>query len=68
MPSFADAGVPRGVNVTDPYGRILVFLDRSRYCFFQVAPQMYHEAEWTLMCGFQRFGNYSRDQRSAPLS
>jgi hypothetical protein len=29
------------VNVTDPYGRILVFLDRSRYFFFQA------EAEWT---------------------
>jgi hypothetical protein len=26
----------------DPYGRILGFLDRSRYFFFQVA-----EAEWT---------------------
>jgi hypothetical protein len=31
-------------GVTDPYGRILGFLDRSRYFFFQVAP---HEAEWT---------------------
>jgi hypothetical protein len=25
----------------DPYGRILGFLDRSRYFFFQVAPQLY---------------------------
>jgi hypothetical protein len=31
------------VKVTDPYGRILGFLDRNRYFFFQVA----HEAEWT---------------------
>jgi hypothetical protein len=29
------------VSVTDPYGRILRFLDRSRYVFFQVAPQLY---------------------------
>jgi hypothetical protein len=28
------------ISVTDPYGRILGFLDRSRY-FFQVAPQLY---------------------------
>jgi hypothetical protein len=28
------------VSVTDPYGRILDFLDRSRYFFsFEVAPQ-----------------------------
>jgi hypothetical protein len=32
---------PSGSWVTDPYGRILVFLDRSRYFFFQVAPQLY---------------------------
>jgi hypothetical protein len=29
------------VIVTDPYGRNLGFLDRSRYFFFQVAPQLY---------------------------
>jgi hypothetical protein len=29
------------VSVTDPYGRILGFLDWSRYFFFQVAPQLY---------------------------
>jgi hypothetical protein len=28
-------------GVTDPYGRILGFLDRSHYFFFQVAPQLY---------------------------
>jgi hypothetical protein len=28
-------------SVTVPYGRILGFLDRSRYFFFQVAPQLY---------------------------
>jgi hypothetical protein len=32
------------VSVTDPYGRILGFLDRSRYFFFQVAPQLYSRA------------------------
>jgi hypothetical protein len=29
------------VSVTDPYGRILDFLDRSRYIFFPVVPQLY---------------------------
>jgi hypothetical protein len=29
------------VSTTDPYGRILGFLDQSRYFFFQVAPQLY---------------------------
>jgi hypothetical protein len=29
------------VSVTDPYGRILGFLYRSRYFFFQVAPELY---------------------------
>jgi hypothetical protein len=32
----------------DPYGRILGFLDRSRYFFFQVELfDCIHEAEWT---------------------
>jgi hypothetical protein len=31
----------RVVSAADPYGRILRFLDRSRYFFFQVAPQLY---------------------------
>jgi hypothetical protein len=31
----------RVVSATDPYGRILGFLDRSRYFIFQVAPQLY---------------------------
>jgi hypothetical protein len=35
------------VSVTDPYGRILEFLDRSCYFFFQVAPHCTHEAEQT---------------------
>jgi CBS-domain-containing membrane protein len=40
VPTFADRGCHL-VSVTDPYGRILGFLDRSRYFFFQVAPQLY---------------------------
>jgi CBS-domain-containing membrane protein len=40
LPTFADRGC-HVVSVTDPYGRILGFLDRSRYFFFQVAPQLY---------------------------
>jgi hypothetical protein len=31
----------RVVSATDTHGRILGFLDRSRYYFFQVAPQLY---------------------------
>jgi hypothetical protein len=37
---FADRECHVG-SVTDPYGSILGFLDRSRYFFFQVAPQLY---------------------------
>jgi hypothetical protein len=39
VPIFADRGC-HVVSVTDPYGRILGFLDRSRY-FFQVARNLY---------------------------
>jgi hypothetical protein len=31
----------RMVSATDPHSRISGFLDRSRYFFFQVAPQLY---------------------------
>jgi hypothetical protein len=40
VPNFA----PRGCHVdsvADSYGRILCFLDQSRYFFFQVVPQFY---------------------------
>jgi hypothetical protein len=40
VPIFADRGC-HVVSVTNPYGRILVFLDRSSCYFFQVAPQSY---------------------------
>jgi hypothetical protein len=40
VPTFAD-GECHVVRVTDPYGRILEFIDRSRYIFFQVAAQLY---------------------------
>jgi hypothetical protein len=39
VPTFVDRGC-HPVSMTDPYGRILGFLDRSRYFFFQVAPQL----------------------------
>jgi hypothetical protein len=39
-PTFRDRGC-HVVSVTDPYGHTLVFLARSRYFFFQVAPQLY---------------------------
>jgi hypothetical protein len=40
VPIFAARGC-HVVSVTDPYGRILGFLDRSRFFFFQVALQLY---------------------------
>jgi hypothetical protein len=39
VPTFANRGC-RVVSATDPQGRILGVLDRSRY-YFQVAPQLY---------------------------
>jgi hypothetical protein len=39
VPTFLRIEGPRGV--TNPYGRILDFLDWSRYYFFQVTPQLY---------------------------
>jgi hypothetical protein len=40
LPTFADRGC-HVVSATDPYGRIVGFLDRSCYFFYQVAPQLY---------------------------
>jgi hypothetical protein len=45
--TFADR-VCHVVSVMAPYGRILSFPDRSRYFFFQVAPQLY----WGKSCMF----------------
>jgi hypothetical protein len=39
------------VSMTDPYDRILGFLDRRRYLFFQVAPQLYHVTPYNLNIG-----------------
>jgi hypothetical protein len=39
VPTFGDRGC-RVVSATDFHGRYLDFLDRSRYFFFQVAPQL----------------------------
>jgi hypothetical protein len=35
------------VSVTDPYGRILGFLDRSRYLSIKKLLSCTHEDEWT---------------------
>jgi hypothetical protein len=35
------------VSVTDPYGRIFDFLDRSRYFSIKYLPSCTREAEWT---------------------
>jgi hypothetical protein len=40
VPTFVDRE-RHVVSVTDPYGRILGFLDRSTYFFFLVAPLLY---------------------------
>jgi hypothetical protein len=40
VPTFADTGC-HVVSVTDPYGSIFGFLDRSRCFFFQVVPELY---------------------------
>jgi hypothetical protein len=40
MLTFVDRG-SHVISVTDPYGRILGFLDQSRYFLFQVAHQLY---------------------------
>jgi hypothetical protein len=44
VPTFADRGC-HVVGVTDSYDRILYFLDRNRYFFFQVASQL-HSRGW----------------------
>jgi hypothetical protein len=46
LPTFADRGC-HVVSVTDPYGRILGFLDRSRYFSIKQLLSCTHEAEWT---------------------
>jgi hypothetical protein len=40
VPTFADRRC-QVISVTDSYGRVLGFLDQSRYFFFQVAPQLH---------------------------
>jgi hypothetical protein len=40
VPTFADRG-RRVISATDSHGCVLGILDRSRYYFFQVAPQLY---------------------------
>jgi hypothetical protein len=46
LPTFADRGC-HVVSVTDPYGRILGFIDRSRYFSIKQLLSCTHEAEWT---------------------
>jgi hypothetical protein len=46
LPTFADRGC-HVVSVTDPSGRILGFLDRSRYFSIKQLLICTHEAEWT---------------------
>jgi hypothetical protein len=46
LPTFADRGC-HVVSVTDLYGRILGFIDRSRYFSIKQLLSCTHEAEWT---------------------
>jgi hypothetical protein len=46
LQTFADRGCCV-VSITDPYGRILDFLNRSHYYFFKLTLSCNHEAEWT---------------------
>jgi hypothetical protein len=46
VPIFADRGC-HVVSVTNPYGRIFGFIERSSNFFFQVVPQLNSRAEWT---------------------
>jgi hypothetical protein len=46
VPTFADRGC-HVVSMTDPYGRILGFLDRSSYFSSEQLLNCTHEAEWT---------------------
>jgi hypothetical protein len=46
LPTFADRGC-HVVSVTDPYGRILGFIERSRYFTIKYLLSCTHEAEWT---------------------
>jgi hypothetical protein len=45
VPTFADRGC-HVVGVTEPYGRYLGFLDRSRYFSAKQLLSCTHEAEW----------------------
>jgi hypothetical protein len=46
LPTFADKGC-HVVSVTGPYGRIIDFLDRSRYFPIKKLLSCSHESEWT---------------------
>jgi hypothetical protein len=64
--NFADIGC-HVVSVSDPYGRILVLLHRSRYFLFQAAPQLYSRGlvdsilEPLLLKEFDSAGTRTRD-------
>jgi hypothetical protein len=62
MSTFADRGCCM-VSVTDPYGRNLDFLDRSRYFFFQVAPQLYSRG-WVDPLLLRKYGSSGNRTRT----
>jgi hypothetical protein len=73
VPTFADTGC-RVVSSMDPHGRILGFLGRSRYFFFQVVSQLYSRGrvdpvpDPLLLTKSGSPGNRTRTSRSAARS
>jgi hypothetical protein len=69
VPTSEDKGC-RVVSATDSHGRMLGFLDRSRYLFFKVAPQLYSRdwadpvPDWLLLRKSGSAGNRSRTSGS----
>jgi hypothetical protein len=54
------------LSVTDPYGRILGFLDRSHYFSIKLLLSCTHEAEWTLFHAHSFFFVVPRNRTRDP--
>jgi hypothetical protein len=57
------------VSTTNPYGRILGFLDRSRYFSIKKLLSCTHEAEWTPLqtLYFSEKSGSARESKPGPL-
>jgi hypothetical protein len=54
------------VSAKDPYGSILAFLYRSRYFFFQVAPQLYSRGKVDPVQDPLLFSSSARESNPGP--